>query len=369
MNRNRHSSKGKGSFQTSVRYARIQVPNLDPVKKARTVITPKSKPSKTTTLNQVTDNQRDEETSLHLRNNGIDKLEFTLVYGIRVDYLEAKAKSLGFSFRRFRLSKKHAIEIAARGGERVIVELLVQNATTTKRVITNPSHFDSFYNYVNFLECIFGRNHIDSAKISRLDVAVDLPETFNSILSGLIISGKSTYSSYVSKGGSASGLNFGKGDEVYVVYDKERQLKECKGKIDIGRPLTRIEIHFKGKKLIVQRIKDLPCLTATFKVDRDFKINKSFDFFNKIELREVSFIEEEKCKSKEEFKKLIEFKVMVRELGFFVARKRLNKHSHFERNYGHLFSVEDFGYDLNKLLLERLKVFFGQKLKKVSYEL
>ena len=140
--------------------------------------------------------------------------------------------------------------------------------------VTNPSVFETLYDYFQFLNRIVSNNKIE--RITRLDLAIDYKKPYEELKQYLCKNmrvGKN-YSEHVSQDGQDIGMYFGRGSKTFYVYDwsKKHRSKEV---------ITRIELRLKN---LVKEGLDVTTLPAFIK-----EIIQTH-FFGKIELNNIDIL-------------------------------------------------------------------------------
>ena len=201
------------------------------------------------------------------------------------------------------------------------------------KVELNPSHYSGFSEMKEVLS-IFGDTF--SMKITRIDLAVDIPFTIESVFRKLLISRKRIRQEF-SEGRMLSGVYIGKIPELYCIYDKARQL-------DIEGPLTRVELRQMKHKVCVKRVSELPdLLTATP--------------FERIKLIEAK--KNEDLKTNQMVKASI-LRESISTFGATGAFKLLNSHHTFIRDFGAVIQGSKDLPNFDEIFQSNMKDFFSE---------
>jgi len=176
------------------------------------------------------------------------KLTIELDQPVSIESLRIAARREEFSINRTRLRDgKWYLELL--GGAHGFYTPIVQSQTQEFfwKLITRPSAFGNFVEYQNALHLIVSPAEVATARIQRLDLAVDYQAPLTEILKSLDIPHKRSRVAFMDEGSTRTGIMVGKGNEKIIAYDKAKQ----KG---IAGPLTRIELQLRGKKLPTRKM-------------------------------------------------------------------------------------------------------------------
>lgn len=192
---------------------------------------------------------------------------------------------------------------------------------TVNEIVTRPSAFNSYQQYLNHIDALLAPEELEKATIKRLDLAIDYDLEFQTLIRGLDFRLKQLQTQFSDKGGKRTGLRLGKGTETIQIYDKAAQTK-------LPNPKTRIEFQLKGQKLPCRKISEIQ--TA---VTRNGNTP-----FNLISLSEVS-TENPMLLNEQQKTKRDQLEHILSREGLFAARRLLNHHNNFSRDYGPILKI------------------------------
>ncbi|MDA2937389.1 hypothetical protein MYX75_03895 [Acidobacteria bacterium AH-259-A15] len=208
------------------------------------------------------------------------------------------------------------------------------------KIITRPSAFSSFQDYLQMLRRLFSDDELATARIIRLDFAVDYPLPLRQILRCLDVSCKRIKIEYQEEGAEMTGILVGRGLEKVLVYDKGRKTGDAK-------PLTRIEIQLSGKKLPAWNLLALPEL-----------VERRIRPFKAVKLHEIKLCDPSSLLSDKARMRHHELQVLIDQQGYLAARKKLNRTGNFQRDYGSFINLTSWAETPDDTLARDLLLFF-----------
>lgn len=144
-----------------------------------------------------------------------------------------------------------------------------RNFTETEliKITTNPNCFQSYFQYIDALKKTLPVDLYSNLSIVRLDIALDFFNvSFDEINQTLVMQKKQHIERFVNESSKEGSRYFGKGDEVFLLYDKKHFLMK-KRKRNIKRKDTealeneefvRLEVKLTRKKIPTKSLGDLP---------------------------------------------------------------------------------------------------------------
>ena len=285
----------------------------------------------------------------------IDKLSFYFERGLLpVHKLLQRAKAKGLKVTEDRLRKRWYYKISAELRYLFVskpADITTEQSTT--KIITNPSGFDSYRQYRDFIDLFFTGEELNLAKVSRLDLAVDYFDSFKSIFRGLDCKYKIKSNRYVAdieymtKGSLISGLMIGGGSEKFVIYDHQLRHRG-------NSPRTRVECQLSGEKCPVKNYSEIT------ELPRKLRDKNPFDSIsvNQIHLRPRDLFSQISHE-----KKLIELKASIDCVGYLGTRKILNKNKNFKRDYQKYFHIQPLPHQPNKVIEGYISNYFKNDLE------
>lgn len=179
-------------------------------------------------------------------------------------------------------------------------------------LISNPNRFKNWDAYIHFLENIVPLEALQEAVLTRVDLNIDFNLPFSQLIQQIDVKQKSVSVRYEDKGADKTGIYFGKGSELLVIYDKAKKDRQ-------GSSHSRVELRMSGNKLPTKSLYELRERLA------------GNDFFTKIEgtLVEINspVLTEVQCQ------KLQDFQSILRREGLFAARKAMSRNRNFNRDF------------------------------------
>lgn len=189
----------------------------------------------------------------------IDKLHLKSDQHIGHEQLERRLLSLNCSVSRV-LDKQYSKVLVAKKSNKHILTVKTaprMHSMPKSMIYLNPAHFETFTELNNTLIKICD---LDSLQITRIDHKADLDLPIESLVPRLIVKGKRHRSEY-GDGGKLTGFDFGKNEEVIIVYDKAfERIRAKKYKLLRGQLkgiCTRIEVRHCKTKVKYKRYLDL----------------------------------------------------------------------------------------------------------------
>lgn len=207
-------------------------------------------------------------------------------------------------------------------------------------VVTKPASFDSFESFRAHITDILEESDLETATITRIDLAVDYPTSLDRVLQGFDFTRKQAQFQFLDKGAKRTGIRIGKGMEKIQIYDKSL-------KSNSPKPMTRIEIQMGGSKLPAKKLNNLEQALRS-------PLNNPFDLITLSDIRTVSPAN----LSDSKIKKLTELEHVVKREGYFSARRLLNKNGNFERDYFPLLTKTAWSSQPKDYFTEQIGNFF-----------
>lgn len=221
------------------------------------------------------------------------------------------------------------IQISHPNNAKSFIKTLGINGKPTS-LIFNPSQFTGACQCTDQLQKILPIDILGKASISRLDLTIDILGSFEEVLDSIDVLYKRTsnHSSY--KGSKLDFVSFGKrsSGEFIKLYDKSYNL-------DGHGHITRLEIQLTNPKL--KEISSRNPLEVFSELN-----SQAFHNHQKNPFKKVSFIKVKHHKPLSSFyeKKQIRFQGSNDIVPYCIARRRLNTHGNFKRNYKKIISTE-----------------------------
>lgn len=282
----------------------------------------------------------------------IDKLSFSFPKGLLpVQELLDRAGYRGIHATEERLKSRWCYKISSDPYHFFVskpADLMEQQSMT--RIITNPSRFDSYGQYRDFINLLFTEVELSLAKVSRLDLTVDYLIPFETIFRGLDCKYKIRASRFVAdieyktEGSLVTGVNIGRGNEKFVVYNHQRKHRGSSYR-------TRIECQLSGKKCPIRNYLEITELAR--------KLNDK-NPFDLISLNQIHMNSKDEFHSISHQKKITGLSSSIDCLGYLGARKKLNKNKNFKRDYQKYFYIQPLSQQPNKVIESYILNYFNQ---------
>ncbi len=223
-------------------------------------------------------------------------------------------------------NKKTRIQISFSDSDAKIYLLKSSGTEEIHSVITNPSHFSSFEDYITTLKELLGEISLDSAKIRRFDIAVDFKLPYEQLIQSFDVSFKRITNATAYNGSNINWVTFGnsKSGEFIKAYDKTKTYK-------LGHPVSRIEVQYTTPKIrrsSILYIKDLILFVQTKGFEKLLKNIRLKDYRYKINLDDKSLYK----------KRFLEGALSIAPLS--IVRRRLNPNGNFKRDYGKVLDIK-----------------------------
>lgn len=265
----------------------------------------------------------------------LDKVEIKLTEKFSVHKIVTRCKESGFYVEgKYLQDKKFYLEIQTAKG--IIYCLLgVPENKEFNKIIFNPSKSHSLISIVNILSSLIGPNVINS-KLLRLDFTVDYFEKYEQILKGLDVSHKSSNVEFMN-GSIKTGILIGKGDDKLLVYNKSKKER-------VSKPWTRIERQVRTSKLPVKTLEQL-----LYGYDAIYDFNP----LGIVTLNHCEFVTHHNF-SQKETERFHEVKTLIHHEGYFLTRKKLNKHNNFHRDYSQFFTLTPYKVQPSQIFQQSL---------------
>lgn len=212
----------------------------------------------------------------------------------------------------------------------------------------NPSAHSNWISFYNSSQLLWNIFNIYSLKVLRLDLTIDIREDFEIVNKGLLVKHKQSASEYNSKG--LTGTSFGKGNEIFKVYNRK-----IKNKLPYG--CTRIEIALKGKKLPSKHF------IGIIKVLANHSEFKKFNPFKKIITNKLDII---KSLNSERF---LMAKYQLEVITLLRFKKHHDKDRNYHRNFKNIIKVIPYLIQPSEIIETGLDKFFSNTLNEVKNEL
>lgn len=270
---------------------------------------------------------------------GIDKLNAYFLTSVSKADLIDRAKSNGYTTNVvFLKDRKPYLAIAQE--ERCVHLRVGMDQSQIVGLVSNPNRFKSWQHYTWFLKTILEPEILDSTKVSRLDLNLDLETSFQDLMQMIDIRNKRSALSFNDESGKRTGCIIGKGSEKVAIYDKA--LKE-----NSDTPRSRIEVRLAGSKLPGKSIWGVP-----------ETICNQPHFENLIGVS-VAYLEDQRTDHLQ--RKLQQFKFMFEHDGFYLAKKHFNMSRNFERDFSKLIKVTSWPIQPEKLFRSTILQFMQKE--------
>ncbi|MCB0404711.1 MAG: hypothetical protein KDD51_07975 [Bdellovibrionales bacterium] len=219
---------------------------------------------------------------------------------------------------------------------------VIQRSNRTK-ILARPCRFKSLQKFIQVLTDFFGES-IGSARIRRIDFAIDLTQSLEDLYWKVDFCRKQLVTGYSSRCGQPTGITAGAGTEVQKLYDR---FKKTKGQDDHRR----IEVCLTKKKI--------PAATLAELVGYDPKRIAITVFLN-IRFFSISITSRDLTKAR--YRRQIEIKTLIDNIGYTDARRRLNRNRNFHRDYANLLKITPELIQPQDLLASSLNAFWFPEL-------
>lgn len=266
---------------------------------------------------------------------GIDKLDAYFNVPISLSEISTRSQNLNFTCKQTYL-KERAPFIKVSHKDHSIYLKKVSDQLHSSGFSSNPNHFDTWENYVEFITKVLGSDGVGNSKVHRLDLNIDFNCTFQHLIQCIDIRNKRTAVSYIDKHGSRTGINIGRGDESILIYDKA-----LKGGLNM--PFSRIELRLKKSKLPTRSILEL-----------SDAIKKSY-FFTGIEGIQLKFSDSQFTET--QCKRVSEFKTILKREGFYTAKRAFNCDRNFDRNFSLVLAINKWADQPHHLFKKAIQPF------------
>jgi hypothetical protein len=267
----------------------------------------------------------------------LDKLIFISETPIPRSVIEQRLKALNINFRISTLADKKWY-LSTKNG----LQLFLGHPNNVKfhKIITRPSAYRDWNQYIRLLEDLFGE-WIDNFRIYRIDLAVDYMTPFSNLLKCLDIAHKRQRTEFQEKSGLKTGLIVGVGSNKLVIYDKANES-------GLNESMSRIELQLTGKSVPTTTIHQL----------QETLCSADFRPFGIVRLHDVEVHSHPSTHPNPVVERINEFKTLVQHNGFYGARKSLNQARNFDRDYAKHLTLSHWSLDPNEVLHESLMEFF-----------
>ena len=193
------------------------------------------------------------------------------------------------------------------------------------KLVTNPSMFSSSYDYIEFCSQFFTDETLGDCRVYRFDLTADYRQSYEEIRKGFHVPGKRFSAFFTMDGVYDTGIQIGKGDKAYKLYNR--------GKLDkLSDGVTRVEAMTCGG------------LTKSLTFERFFRMLSQNDFLTSSKnplasclLFDVSYPEIKPTNvSKLDRQKILES--YIGNYGLHFTKLKLNKSRNFQRDFSQLYS-------------------------------
>jgi hypothetical protein len=253
----------------------------------------------------------------------IDKLSFDLVSPIHEEDLKKRLTSAAIPFRLMKhRDGRWCVQVGA-ASSGLYFRLRSKTSPFVSQLITRPSAFPNFEEYLAYLKQILFEQEIQDLRLTRLDLAIDYSQPISSVLPGFDFKWKQAQVSFIDEGGQRTGVRIGKGTEKLQIYDKA---------IESNLPhfLTRIEIQLSGAKLPTRSLKGF----------QEALLQNDWNPFEIVTLSQVTFPDDLEAFTKAEQDRLRSLKPVLNREGFFAAKRHFGHQGNFQRDYLSLINIQ-----------------------------
>lgn len=235
------------------------------------------------------------------------------------------------------------------------------------RILTNPSAYHSYYDYIDNLIQVFSIEELSKAPIFRLDLAADYYKHWEKIFLGIDIKYKRYIDVFEIKNKEVTGLVCGTNNKhQIVVYNK---LKEIERKKSALRKASRLQ-NFPG--FISVKNSGWVRVEERFYRQRNVPIKSVFDlknlllmlqddpsiFFRNTNVYDLSLVDVQSVRKSHQAK-WFQLKHYLNLKGYSVTKRLLNQNQNFSRDYAPLIIKKLIKPTPQEVLKENLIQFFG----------
>ncbi len=276
----------------------------------------------------------------------LDKLDIRFENAINIDDIKAQImnNNLKAVIRHFRRPKK-GMGLFVFGSSVIFHISAFHNCCYF--VSTNPSKFYSFDDYISSLLKLLSLETLESAKVTRLDVCIDLNEPYDEIFQRFDVAFKRSTSRWLCDSSKLRSAYFGKKPSEVIIYEK-------KYKNEVG-VYTRIEKRVYGRNLPTRSLFGLKNSLSQAEIDK---------FFKHVIIIPTCITENLSRFSKADAIKGAELKGMLKVAGYGQTKRMLNSHCHFKRNTNKFFVTAKNQFDLAGIANQQLSNFFKEESAK-----
>lgn len=286
---------------------------------------------------------------------GFDKMTMGFVFHIPISFLKERGESLGWTVKSHRLgsSKTWGVKFIDPKGRGFTFRLFHRDSSASKIMSAKLSSFESFSDFASTLIALVGRNDFEVARLLALELKLDFEMEFIRLAQSINVLFKQMLRTNIQRGCELTGLNYGRGEDIFSLYDKRKELLQKHG-MELDHDLSRLEARLSGKALssVIEYVRDLPRL---LRCDEEGPL---FRPFGRLLFRDVELVAESELASREDLIKWGQLKGLFNCVGFDGAKRFLNEHKHFKRDYGHLYREAPVDLDLDLILHQGLREFF-----------
>lgn len=286
----------------------------------------------------------------------IDRIELKLTHTVPLNQLRERCQKAGIKLIQERIEQSPKVHFRVGAEPGWYVDCGFYKSQQCWRVIVMPSRDYRFEDTYFKLRLLFTRNDIESAKIIRLDLAVDFDQPYEEALKGLDIQYARSVTSFHASGADRTGVILGKKPKVTALYDRTKKLEtKRKERAYYGPKRTlpsRLEIKLYGPKIPIESITQLTRLIQPDEIGEPL-----YTPFEYISLNQVFIHNPRSFDKAGDIIKCTRLETLVNEIGFGATRRRLKEKGNFRRNYGKYIDVELL-QDPDSLLQASLKEYF-----------
>lgn len=249
----------------------------------------------------------------------VDKLSLGLYAPLSREELIARLSQTGTPHRPSRLKQGWYFEIGKPGSG-----LFFPNKEMISKVVSRPSAFESWTEYLSALRNVLSTEELATARITRLDLSLDYSVSINKMLESLDIAQKQVLTQYRAKSGVRTGALIGQGNEKLLVYDKATES-------NIPGPLCRIELQLAGAKLPTRSLLQLPDILLA---------EPEGKMLSQVSLSNVCVKTVEHGLTSAQETRASQLRSLLEREGLLATRHALNQQGNFDRDYRPLLEIE-----------------------------
>ena len=267
---------------------------------------------------------------------GLDKLKARFTTLPTASEIFDAAKRLQLEIKMTPIENKMAVKV---GNSKTFIHLTLDPSRSfVAGLISNPNRFKSWDAYIHFLENIIPFETLQDAILTRVDLNIDFNLPFSQMIQQIDVKQKSVSVSYEDKGADKTGIYFGKGSEVLVIYDKAK-----KDRLDSSH--SRVELRLSGSKLPTKSL---------YNLRQHLSEN---EFFTKIEGHHVEI--NSSVLAEVQNQKLQDFQSILRREGLFAARKAMSRNRNFSRDFTNSVKLVPWSSHPSEIFKRGIQSFLG----------